>query len=93
MSARPYYIAAAGNLGPIGGLNSGATLSSVVVGTGVSSAVLTIYDGQSASAPAVVKAVIDCAAAGDYFFGDTWFKNGIFAVLSGANAKVTVNAE
>jgi hypothetical protein len=88
-SNRMYYIAAAGNLGPIGGPNSWTHLESVNIGTGVASGVFTIYDGQSASGTVV--AVIDATAARYHEF-DAVCKNGIFCVLSGGNAKVTVTA-
>lgn len=90
---RPYYIAATGNLGPIGGTGTGANLHRINVNTAAASAVVTVYDGQSASAPAVKKATIDASAKGFYDFAGAWFKNGIFCVLSGGNADVTVIAE
>lgn len=88
---RPYYIAAAGNLGPLGGAGTGANLHRVNINTGAASAVVTVYDGQSASG--VKKATIDASAKGFYDFAGAWFKNGIFCVLSGGNADVTVIAE
>jgi len=89
MSDRLYYIAATGNLGPVGGANSWTHLGYINVGTSAASAVLTVYDGQSASGTVV--ATIDCSALGRYEF-DAVCKNGVFCVLSGGNAKVTVSA-
>ncbi len=86
---RPYHRSATGNIGPIGGLGTATYLNKVVVGTGAASAVLTIYDGQSASG--VVIAVIDASAKGSYLF-ECNTKDGLFAVLSGGNADVTITA-
>lgn len=86
---RLYYIAATGNLGPIGGANSFTHLESINIGTGAASGVFTVYDGQDANGSVV--AVIDATAARYHKF-DAVCKNGIFCVLSGGNAKVTVSA-
>lgn len=86
---RPYHRSTTGNIGPIGGLGSSPYLNKVVVGTGVASAVLTIYDGQDNTGTVV--AVIDASAKGSYLF-ECNTKNGIFAVLSGGNADVTITA-
>lgn len=86
---RLYYIAATGNLGPIGGANSWTHLGHVNVCTAATSAVFTIYDGQSASGKVV--ATIDASALGRYEF-DAVVKDGLFCVLSGGSAKVTVSA-
>jgi hypothetical protein len=86
---RPYHRSTTGNIGPIGGTGSFTHLGRVVVGTGVASAVLTVYDGQSASGTVV--SVIDASAKGYYEF-DAALKDGVFAVLSGGNADVTVLA-
>ena len=86
---RLYYIAATGSLGPVGGLNSWTRLATVNVGTGAASAVFTVYDGQNANGSVV--AVIDASSKG-YFNFDAVCKNGVFCVLSGGNAKVTISA-
>jgi hypothetical protein len=70
-------------------LNSWTRLAHINVGTAAASAVLTVYDGQSASGSVV--ASIDCSAVGRYEF-DAVLKNGLFCVLSGGNARVTVSA-
>lgn len=87
-SARPYNIAATGNLA-VGG--EGVRLWSITVNTGAASAVFKIYDGTSAVA-ANIKGTIDASAKGSYNFGGSLFLNGLFCVLSGGNADITVNA-
>lgn len=93
--SRLVNIAAAGNLGPYGGTAGGAYVKSIIVNKPLASGTFTIYDGQSASAPAVVKGVIDASVARQIIFANegAWFKNGFFAVLAGANADVSVEIE
>lgn len=80
------YNAAATNIGPFGGVGSGATLKNVIVGTGAAGT-LTIYNGQSAAAGALV-AVIDTATANYYEF-DAQLTQGLFAVQTGT-AKLSI---
>ena len=56
------------------------------------SAVVTVYNAQSAVAANTV-AVIDASVKGSYSFWDSRMPNGVYAVLSGANAGVTIVAE
>jgi hypothetical protein len=93
--SRIVNIAATGNLGPYGSTSGGAYIKSIIVNKGVATATFTIYDGQSASAPAVAKGVIDASANRQIIFADegAWFKNGFFAVLAAANADVSVEIE
>lgn len=79
-------IAAIGNL-PVAPANGSSVLWTVNVNTGAVSAVLTIYDGTSASGTVV--AVIDAASKGSWTYG-VLCDDGIFAVLSGGNADVTI---
>jgi hypothetical protein len=60
------------------------------VGTGASSAVLTVYDGPAANDQ--VRAVIDASAAGRWPFHGAWFKDGCYVVQSGGDSKSTVIA-
>jgi|GEM_PF-4125591 len=85
MSGRALYLAGTGNMGPVG---AGVTLDNVIVGTGAVSGVLTIYDGQDATTGDVV-AVID-ATAFRYIDFDVFLSKGLFAVISGGAAKVTL---
>jgi hypothetical protein len=83
------YRATTGNFGPFGAAGSGGWLRAITIGTGVASAVVTVYDGQDNTGTVV--AVIDAAAKGSYWFGDLRLGKGIFIVLSGGNALVTVS--
>ena len=87
---RLYHIAATGNLGPIGGKNSWTHIESVTVGTGAASGVFKVYDGQDATTGTLV-ATID-ATAFRYTKLNAVCKDGVFCVLSGGNADVTVSA-
>lgn len=62
-------------------------LFDVVVGTGAASAVVTIYEGSSASGTVV--AVIDASASRDHHFGGLPL-NGLYVDQTGGAAKVTV---
>lgn len=86
---RLFYISAAGNLGPIGGRNSWTHLGTINVCTAAASAVFTVFDGQNASGTVV--ATIDASALGRYEFNAVC-RDGVFCVLSGGGAKVTVSA-
>lgn len=90
--SRVVNIAATGNLGPLGKTEGGAFIKSITVNKSGTSATFTIYDGQSASAPATVKGVIDAGATRQIVFADegAWFKTGFFGVLATANADITV---
>lgn len=88
---RSAHLSATGHLGPFGGTGAGAKLKSVVVGTGAASGVVTVYDGQDNTGTVV--AVIDATAFRYANFHGTWCKNGLYVVLSGGNADVTVNYE
>lgn len=88
---RPVKLSAAANYGPYGGNGSFAKLGNVEVTTSAASAVVTIYDGQSATG--VVIAIIDASAKGHFQF-NCLCKNGIFAVMSGSSsAQVTLTYE
>ena len=66
-----------------------AVLAYVNVNTAAASAVLTIYDGQSTTGTKV--AAIDCSSStGRQFTYMIRCPNGIYAVLTGGNADVTV---
>ena len=80
------HISAAGNLAvaPAGGK---AKLTTVNVNTAADSAVFTIYNGISASGEVV--AVIDASETCSRVYAFT-LNDGIFCVLSGGNADVTV---
>ncbi len=67
-----------------------ASLWSIVVGTGTSTSVVTVYNGTSTSGE--VKAVINAAAAGSYDFGGARFPAGLFVKMTTAAAKVSVSA-
>ncbi len=67
-----------------------ACLERIVVGTAAASAVVTVYNGTSASGE--VKAVITAAAIGNFAFLGARFPRGLFVALSAGNAKVTVSA-
>ena len=84
---RAQHLAATGTLGPIGGLSSWTYLERIVVGTGAASAVVSVYDGQSASGTKI--ATIDASAKGYYDF-ECVCKDGLTVVLSGGNADITV---
>ncbi len=87
---RAYRVATSGqNVGPVGGLNSWTFLKRIVIGTGAASAVVTVYDGQSASGTVI--ATIDASAKGFYDF-ECVCKNGVFVALTGGNADTTVIA-
>lgn len=88
---RSFY--AIGTSGTIlqGGANSGALLHEILVGTGVASSVVTVYDGQDTSG--AVRAVIDASASGRWPFHGAWFKNGCYITVTGGAAKVTAVIE
>lgn len=85
----PLYLAAVGDK-KTGGPGSNAVLHTVNINTRVASAVLTIYDGASTTGTKV--ATIDCAstgAAGTLLY-DVICKNGVYVVMTGAAADVTI---
>jgi len=88
MALRSYSITATGNL-PVQPAGSGE-LWSVNVNTGAASAVLKIYNNTSAVAADII-ATIDASATGSFWYGVLCPK-GIFAVLSGGNADITIGA-
>lgn len=89
-AARPFPLAAQGNV-QVGGVGGNTRLYSVVVNTGVASAVLTLYDGTSSSGKKI--ATIDASAAKSNYYGGAICKDGLHAVLSGADADITIVAE
>ena len=70
------------------GAASPGLLHGIVVGTGTSSGVITIYDGISAAGAVI--GVINAAAPGNYSF-NVWFNIGLFVVVSGATIDATVS--
>lgn len=72
----------------VGAAGAEVCLFDVNVGTSAASAVLTLYDGTGTGG--VVKAVIDASAKGTYHFSGLRFPAGLYADLTGGNAKVTV---
>lgn len=80
------HISAAGNLS-VAPADGGAALWSVSVNKGATSAVFTVYDGIDNTGTVV--AVIDASAVCNPWYG-VYCKNGIFCVLSGGDADVTV---
>lgn len=84
---RSYSINTVGNLAVTAGYGE---LWSVNVNTGVATATLKIYNNTSAVAADLI-ATIDCSVVGSYWYGVICAK-GIFCVLAGANADITVGA-
>lgn len=87
----PIYLAAVGDTKhpPSGVPGSNATLDKVVVNTKAASAVLTIYDGTSTTGTKV--ATLDCASLSpaSVSYGIRCH-NGVYAVMTGGNADVTI---
>lgn len=77
-------IVAAGNLAIATGV---ATLGTVNINTGATSAVLVIYDNTSGAGTKL--ATIDASSKSSHVFGIR-SQTGLYAVLSGGNADVTI---
>ncbi len=65
-------------------------LYTITVGTAAASAVVTVYDGTTASGE--IKALIDASALKVCRFYGAILPRGLFVTLTGGNAKVTVSA-
>jgi len=89
MALRYSAITATGNLA-VAGVNGDAELWSVNINTGAASAVLKIYNNTSAVAADLI-ATIDASSPGSLWYG-IYCPKGIFAVLSGGNADVTIGS-
>lgn len=77
------YIDAAGNF-TVSGFGK---LHRVVVGTGLTNSVITLYNGTGTSDPVI--ATINAGAAGNYDFGGLDFSS-LHVVMSAANSKATI---
>lgn len=72
----------------VGGPGGDVRLVSAIIGTGASSAVVTLFDGTSAGSTV---AVINGASSGNYYFGGARMQSGkLTVVTSGGAADVTV---
>ncbi len=88
--AQPLYIAAAGDK-TTGGAYSSAVLHTININKVAASAVLTVYDGTSTTGTKI--ATIDCASTGPIgtLIYDIRCANGVYAVMTGGNADVTIS--
>src|SRR5438477_118349 len=68
--------------------SGGVSLIAVTVNNGAASAVVTVYDGMSATATPVI-ATINASAAGNFFYGNVCH-GGLTVVQSGGSADVTI---
>ncbi len=72
----------------VGASGSGAYLHRVDVGTGVATAVVTVYEGSSTSGTVI--ATIDAATKSNHNYGGIYLSGGMFVKLTTAAASVTV---
>jgi hypothetical protein len=89
MAARAYNQAGTGNLGPIGGRGSGTYLDGISINTTATSATLKVYDGQDATSGKLL-GTWDCSSTPRYIDLDVVCLNGVFAVVAGGAADVTI---
>jgi len=82
------YMATAGDTAS---LPANARLWSIQVGTAAGSAVVTVYNNTAGSGD--VRVLIDASVVGSYRFYGARFPKGMFAALSGGNAKISVTAD
>lgn len=83
------YLAAAGDA-KVDGVGSQAILHTFTLNKAVASAVVTIYDGQSTTGSKVATIDASVAALGSLVY-DIRCANGVYAVMTGGNADITIS--
>lgn len=83
------YLAAAGDA-KTGGAGGGSILHNIVVNKGVASAVVTVYDGTSTNGTKVATIDASVTALGTLNY-DVLCPKGVYVVMTGGNADITVS--